>query len=85
MRVCRWIRGFCIPSFDVALNTSIPSSNISRPGAYVGRQFTISISDTGDSASMVTIGTKWYGFISSDIIPIFNRAIEHVLDITFPQ
>ena len=43
------------PSFDVALNTSIPSSNIRQPGAYVGRQYTISISDTGDSASMVNI------------------------------
>ena len=44
-----------LPPFDVALNTSIPSSNIRQPGSYVGRQSTISISDTGDSASMVNI------------------------------
>jgi len=44
-----------LPPFDVALNTSIPSSNIRQPGSYVGRQYTISISDTGDSASMVNI------------------------------
>ena len=30
------------------------------------------------------LSTNWYGFVPSDIIPIFNRAIEHVLDITTP-